>query len=363
MNKSRNSSIELLRILSMLFIICSHFCVHGGFETNEMSFSINKIILQIGVLGNLGVDVFVMISGYFLSQTDFKISRIVKVILQVSFYSISIFFILVGLKIVPLSIKATIKSIFPVLFNQYWFATTYVVVLLFSPFLNQFLNCLSKRKYLLFLCTVVIIWSVLPTFSAQSLASNETCQFVMFYSIGAYVRKNPSFHFCNKNRYWIVGISAFLLILSTVVLNLLAIKFPVFNYGTFFYSRQSILIITLSYGLLLVFTNMKSISSVFINSIASTVFGIYLIHDNTYLRPVIWKSILNVKNYKESPYLVLYLLGCVMLVFTVCAIIDFIRQLLIEKPVLRLIDPFIKWLNKKWLSTWCDARPSSMTEK
>lgn len=107
------------------------------------------------------------------------------------------------------------------------------------------------------------------------------------------------------------------------------------------------MIVTLSYGLLLVFTNMKSISSMFINSIASTVFGIYLIHDNKYLRPVIWEGILNVNEYKESPYLILYLLGCVMLVFTVCAIIDLIRQKLIEKPVLRLIDPLIKWLNKK----------------
>lgn len=347
MSKSRNSSVELLRILSMLFIICSHFCVHGSFETQEMSFSINKMVLQIGVLGNLGVDVFVMISGYFLSQTDFRISRIVKVMLQVSFYSISIFFILVGLKIVPFSIKAAIKSIFPVLFNQYWFATTYVVVCFFSPFMNQFLNCLSKRKYLLYLGTIVIIWSVLPTFTAQSLASNEFCQFVMFYSVGAYVRKYPSFHFATKNRYWIVGISAFLLVLSTVFFNLLAINFPVFNHGTYFYSRNSILIVTLSYGLLLVFTNMKSISSMFINSIASTVFGIYLIHDNKYLRPVIWEGILNVNEYKESPYLILYLLGCVMLVFTVCAIIDLIRQKLIEKPVLRLIDPLIKWLNKK----------------
>lgn len=137
MSKSRNSSVELLRILSMLFImlfiICSHFCIHGSFETEGMSFSINKMILPIGVLGNLGVDVFVMISGYFLSQTDFKISRIVKVMLQVSFYSISIFLILVALKIVPFSIKAAIESIFPILFNQYWFATTYVIVCFFSP--------------------------------------------------------------------------------------------------------------------------------------------------------------------------------------------------------------------------------------
>ena len=71
-------------------------------------------------------------------------------------------------------------------------------------------------------------------------------------------------------------------------------------------------------------------------------FGIYPIHDNNYLKLVIW-GILNVNEYKESPYLILYLLGCTMLVFTVCAIIDLIRQKLIEKLVLRLIDPFIKW--------------------
>ncbi len=243
MGKSRNSSVELLRILSMLLIICSHFCVHGGFQTNEMPFSFNKILLQAGVLGNLGVDIFVMISGYFLSQTDFKASRIVKLMLQVSFYSISIFFILAGLKIIPFSIKASVAAIFPVLFNQYWFATTYVILCCFSPFLNLFLNNLSKRTYLIFLGVFVVIWSVLPTFTNQSLGGNAICQFVMFYSIGAYVRKYPDFHFAGKFKYWIVGISAFLLVLSTVAFNLLSIRFPALNRGTYFYARNSVLIV------------------------------------------------------------------------------------------------------------------------
>ncbi len=92
---------------------------------------------------------------------------------------------------------------------------------------------------------------------------------------------------------------------------------------------------------------MKSRSSALINAVSSTVFGIYLIHDNNYLRPVLWEDILHVKDFRESPYLILYQLVCIVLVFSVCAVMELIRQKLIEKPVLHLIDPFLKWLNSK----------------
>ena len=60
--QQRNSSIELLRIVAMLFIVLSHLCVHNGVDVNALPYSFNKIFLQCGILGNIGVNVFVIIT-------------------------------------------------------------------------------------------------------------------------------------------------------------------------------------------------------------------------------------------------------------------------------------------------------------
>lgn len=347
MKKERNSSVELLRILSILFIICSHLCVHSGIDTKSMDFSFNKLILQFGVLGNLGVDIFVMISGYFLSQSTFKLSRIVRIWLQVLFYSVFIYFALVFLNLIPFSIKNAIKACLPILFRQYWFATAYIVFCILSPFLNFLLDRFSKAQFLLFMGTLFIMWSVIPTFFASPLESNELCQFLLLYTIGAYVRKypnNPTRKFTNA----IIGLSSLFMIMSTVAFNLLAIYHPAFNHGTYFYARNSVLVIALSYGLLLTFVNIKIGSSRFINAVSSTTFGIYLIHDNGYIRPILWKDILHVKQFQDSPHLIFYLCFCIAAVFIACGILDYIRQKLIEKPVMTAIDPVLKKISEKF---------------
>lgn len=346
MGKARNSSIELLRIISMLFIVCSHFCVHGGFHAENMSFSVNKLILQNGSLGNLGVVIFVMISGYFLSQSSFKLSRIVKIVLQVFFYSCTIYFVFAALKIIPFSIFGTISEILPISFSQYWFATTYVVFCIFTPYINRMLNNFSRKQYIVFLSVLLLVWSILPMLTNYNLGSNELCQFLIFYSLGAFARRYPNISILKKNRYWIAFISAFLLILSNLILNL----FPILNIyelDNYFYHRHSILVIALSYGLLLIFTNINIKPNKIINTISSTTFGIYLIHDNNHLRGIIWHDILRVSEYKYKPTLILYLIVCVIGVFIICAIIDYLRQKLIEKPVMRVLEPFINRITDK----------------
>lgn len=349
MSKTRNSSLELLRIISMLFIICSHFCVHGGFDIGNTDLIFNRIILQVGALGNLGVDIFVMISGYFLSQTRFKLSRVVKVVLQVLFYSVSIYLILAVLNVIPFTVKDTIKSVLPILLKLYWFATVYVILCVLTPFLNKLLNGLTKNQYIAFLGVILFIWSVIPTFTTINMYSNEIIQFVMLYSIGAFVRKYPDISFAKKYRYWITFVSAFLLVMSTVAFNLLAqvTNTAFYNHGNDFYTRYSVLTIALAYGLLLIFTNLKNISNYTINLVSSTTFGIYLIHDNRYLREVIWNDIFRVNEFSDKPYLVLYLLACVIIIFIVCATIDYIRQKLFEKPVMHFLEPVLNCINDK----------------
>lgn len=59
----RNSSIELLRIFSILLIVASHFAQHSGLISLSGK---NKWLINIFLsLGQIGVAFFFLITGYF----------------------------------------------------------------------------------------------------------------------------------------------------------------------------------------------------------------------------------------------------------------------------------------------------------
>ena len=100
----RNSNLEWLRIISMLLIVVGHF----SWQT-KWNFSHTNIFLQTGIQwlwfgGKLGVDLFILISAYFLAtRKEIKIKPLVKLWEQVIFYSILL--TIVGILIFKLSIN------------------------------------------------------------------------------------------------------------------------------------------------------------------------------------------------------------------------------------------------------------------
>lgn len=70
----RNSSIELLRIILIVFIIFHHYCYHGLEESADFSLQTidigKRILIQLfhsgGIIAN---NAFALISGYYLSAT------------------------------------------------------------------------------------------------------------------------------------------------------------------------------------------------------------------------------------------------------------------------------------------------------
>lgn len=65
--EKRNSSIELLRIIAMVMIMFHHFAYYSGFEYNLSSISTPYLWYNFIIMGGkIGVNIFVLISGYFL---------------------------------------------------------------------------------------------------------------------------------------------------------------------------------------------------------------------------------------------------------------------------------------------------------
>lgn len=76
-----------------------------------------------------------------------------------------------------------------------------------------------------------------------------------------------------------------------------------------------------------------------INKIASTTFGVYLIHDSLYGRSVIWRGILKVDTFwYNTVWFPLAAICFIAIVFTVCSLIDLLRQRLVEPFMLRKVE-------------------------
>lgn len=81
-----------------------------------------------------------------------------------------------------------------------------------------------------------------------------------------------------------------------------------------------------------------------INIISSALFGVYLIHDNSYVRPFLWKTIFNNAWFKSNLFIP-YSIMVIALVFIICIAIEFFRIYVLEKHYMKSLNKVAKLLN------------------
>ena len=90
--KQRELNFELLRIVSMIMIVTLHYWGKSGFlDSADYKTSGFYFAWIIRSFSFCAVNCYVLITGYFMSQTEFKISRLIKTWLTVWVYSVVIY--------------------------------------------------------------------------------------------------------------------------------------------------------------------------------------------------------------------------------------------------------------------------------
>lgn len=344
----RNSAVELLRIVAMLMIVLSHICYHSGFDYTYSMLTVNRLFVQFGILGDLGVAVFILISGYFLSQKSFRVSSLSRLLSQVWFYSITLFLVCKFGFGYEYSVGSLLQVFLPTIFNEYWFFTAYIVLLLLTPFLNTLAEALSRSRFQTLLGCMLLIWVVIPTVSGQQMYASEIPQFLLYYLLGAYFRKFPDSRLRKKGIGLALAAGSFLLLYGlTVVLGYLERYTPaVFGASFRFYSRNSLLTAGCAVGLFLLAISCKPFTSRFLNTVSGCTFGVYLIHDNPAVREILWKELLYQGDYFTSGSFIPRLILSVLLVFVVCTLIEYLRQKTVAKPMSKTLDAILGKLLK-----------------
>lgn len=348
----RNSSFELLRIISMVMIVFHHFAaVNSRFEWDFPLLSIPNFWNNFIIMGGkIGVDIFVLISGYFLvnkKSSLFNFKRILKFWGQVFFYSVTIYLIFILIGRADFNLKSLITNFFPITFSSWWFASTYFVLFLIHPFLNKLIHSLDKKLYQSLLVLLVICWSIIPTFTTSKYQSNDLLWFITLYAISGYVRIygfNPKFK--TKHYFILYGIFSVVAYLSSVVFTFLGTKWSIFaTYAIYFYGQEKLPTLLISLTLFMAFANLKMNYHKWINVVASATFGVYLIHNNSYVISFLWLDVFKNTQYQNPIMLIPYSIVAVIIVYVVCTLIDLLRQQTIEKVYLRVVNCYAdSWL-------------------
>ena len=245
-------------------------------------------------------------------------------------------FVLFGL--VPFSIKGLIQNSFPITFKSYWFMTAFIVLYIFTPFINALLNKITEKEHKKLCIIGTILFILLSTLTTKDFYGNELIQFILFYNIGAYFGKYKD---KIPNSIILLLSSILIIISSIIIMDLIGIKYQKIGmHSTFFLNRNSIIALLLSLSLFFIFIKMEPAKNIFINHISKYVLGIYLISDNPLIRNIIWKDIFKNQLYVNSNWLPLHMLLTILIIFLVCIMIDFLRTISIEKIYIKIINKF-----------------------
>jgi hypothetical protein len=320
--KLRQSNIELLRIIAILFVLLDHASgmiiglpSKADFD-GSLSSSVTKIFFDSLAVG--GVDIFVLISGWFGIHTTVK--GVARYLFQVAFLLLLLLFCFCIYDSGYLTfdnIKATLC-----LYNGYWFIIAYLGLYLLSPVLNAFAETASKQQFqtllvslYIFQCYFTWLTGYIDYYGGYSITF-----FCLLYLSARYFRLYP-IKIINNNGFTIFcGITLFIIVLVCVSLYFTGTAARMLRY-------DNPLVILSSLCLLTTFSKIR-IQSTIINRLATACFAVYIIHFNPLVFPFFSRAVRQLYNNNNGVMVLLTIGAFLILVFLICFLIDTLRLII-----------------------------------
>lgn len=343
--KQRNSSIELFRIVTMFIIVAHHYVVNSGLldtiVTNELTWR-SIFLMLFGWGGKTGINCFVLITGYFMCQSNITWKKFFKLFLQVEFYKILFYLIFLLTGYAEFSIKILIKTLLPIYSIGSGFTNSYLVFYLFIPFINVLIKNMTEKTHQKLIMLCLIVFTILPTFCFANVKLSYVSWFIVLYIIAAYIRLYPKKVF-NNRKVWGVSFGISLLLSwCSVIAGIYVGRWIGKDISYYFVADSNkVLALVTAFCAFLFFKNLNMGYNRYINTIAASSFGVLLIHANSdTMRKWLWQDVCQNTNFYSSKLLILHAIGTVLVIYIVCTCIDILRIRYLETP-------FFRWFDKK----------------
>lgn len=314
-------NMDMLKIIATLMVISLHYL--NGNMGGALSFiphsNINYVIAKlINSFSGIAVDLFVLISGYFLiEKKSIKLSKIFMIVFELLFYCCLALVVVIAFNDELFSI-GLIKNFISSILN-FWYVYIYIIMYLLIPYINRLLQSLSQMDYKKLIIIFLLFFSIWPTFINNITVKDNgygIINFLTLYMIGGYVKKysgdtNSRFSF-----------------ITFVLFSLLTFAFSFLSSRASY--NNSIFKIIAAISLFYFFRNVKVTNPIYHN-IAKHTLGIYIIHNNLLLNDIIFKKIFMCQNFYEHRLFFFHYFGTTLAIFLVCLVIDYLKQNTIDK--------------------------------
>lgn len=328
----RKSNFELLRLISMFFVLVLHANYLSIDAPKYVEVPLPEFFIRhfIEVFTFIAVDLFILISGYFSIRPNIK--SISNLLFCCLFYSI-------GIRIIYLlicwgmgkDIPDDLPNPFLFISNSVWFVADYLMLMVFAPILNAFIDNTSKKRSLLTVGTMIVFavyFGMIQGRLIEYISGFSFITFILVYLIGRILHQNQA---------WIISHIKGKYVLGAYLMGLLALYGAVVQrsiMGHECYLEHLGECLLFSYtNPMLIFTAVcffwlflrKEFYSSKINSLAKSTFAILLIHTNTVVMDLYNNFFMFAyKQYTFTLYLIIMLFTCIF-VFWASILIDQVR--------------------------------------
>lgn len=341
--KPKMANMECLRCIAMMMVVVLHYLGKSSLLADLTQENMGGVGVAAWVLESfciVAVNLYMLISGYFLCESSFKLSRLLTLLVQVLTYSVVIGLMAAALGLVPeekLTTYYFVQILFPVSMGHYWFITAYVFLYLLLPFLTVAVKRMTKEQLQfslgLLLFAFCILKSVLPVRLDMDAKGYDCLWYLCVFLTAAYIRRFGIPFLKKPGRGLLLyGISTALVFtgvftfrwiyLRTGSLGLLLGVCMEYNH---------VLVLLGAVGLFTAFLRLRlqeKIAGV-ICKISPYTLGVYLLHENLGVRYT-WQSLLGADKVANVGMLLLYVIIAAMVVFLVGILVEFLRTLLMK---------------------------------
>ena len=334
----------------MILIIAHHYVVNSGlFEVLRHSdfSSVSAAMLLFGAWGKTGINYFVLITSYFMCQSKIKWEKLLKLYIQIAFYTLIIFEIFCITGHETFSGWGILKCLWPVRSVADGFTSCFLVFFLLIPFLNILIPNIDRRMNKRLILLLVIVFSILPTFRIP-VSFSYVFWFCVIYIIGAYIRR---YDFgCNISHKMWGGLAAGCLILgSAYILDLYGMNKAAYtvseDYYFFISDSNKVLSLIIAVTSFMWFKGIPMAPHLLINLVGGTTFGVLLIYANSNaMRHLLWMETVDCTGHFSSVlwFTIFYATICVLTIFICSAIIDWLRSRFLEPWYIRVLTKVIR---------------------
>lgn len=335
----RETRYELIRIVAMILIIIHHIFVHcindqicnpDIGETSGLfnDFTVYKRLVITDyayAAGKIGNVLFLMISGFFLINKKFDISKqIIKIVSEMFF--VTLFLMLIEV------VHVRFELIKPMIelrqFNGgWWFAGYYISVIFIAWIgLNDYIKKIDRKKYeciLLILFAIISIGyirGILSKFGVDGIASG-----VFVYLLGGYIFLYDPLKNVKSILLFailvvfvlLMGLAYYLYTINSINSALLSNQ-ETYNQLINGYAEYSLPCLVIGAIIFELIRRWKIRQSAFVNYVASSSFIIYMLHDNGYfyqfLYRIKWDELIYRREYLKLGAMLVFF---VMIIFAV----------------------------------------------